>query len=137
LRRLAASSRVSRLRLTLRYHGAVRLNLAILYVNDIPRMTAFYRDVFGLTLESHSETYVKFENFALQAIPKEAAVPISSPPRVRDDNAAKLIFTLENVATEVSRLEEMGARILRHPWGTWDVIDPEGNVIGISAGKPR
>jgi hypothetical protein len=38
---------------------------------------------------------------------------------------------MENVEAERSRLASLGATMVQRPRGSWDGIDPEGNVFGI------
>jgi hypothetical protein len=75
----------------------------------------------------------------LRAIPAEYArnIEISSPPKVRETSPVKLIFAVENVPAERSRLEAMGIRMLVRPWQNaneeCEGVDPEGNVFRVSA----
>ena len=46
-------------------------------------------------------------------------------------NPVKLSFEVEDVASEVKRLEGLGVTIVRRPWGSHEAIDPEGNIFGI------
>jgi predicted enzyme related to lactoylglutathione lyase len=123
----------------------MRLDCAMLYVKDLPRMKEFY----GQMLRSQPvnaewiETWAVFEaggaRFALHAIPEEHArhVEISSPPRARETSAVKLIFAVDDVPAERSRLEALGITMLQRPWqkanDACDGVDPEGNVFQISA----
>jgi catechol 2,3-dioxygenase-like lactoylglutathione lyase family enzyme len=117
----------------------MRLNRAMIYVNDLPRMAAFYGDVLGLKPieETRMDTWVEFEagaaRFSLHAIPARIAeqIEISSPPRPREKSPVKLSFEVEDVASERRRLESLGVTVVRRPWGAFDGIDPEGNVFGI------
>ncbi len=111
----------------------------MLYVKDLPGMAAFYGETLGLKAiaETRMDTWVEFEsgsaNFALHAIPPEIAeqIEILSPPDPRDRNPVKLMFEVENVASERKRLEALGVTILQRPWGTCDGVDPEGNIFQI------
>jgi hypothetical protein len=77
--------------------------------------------------------------FALHAIPEEYArnIEISSPPRARETSPVKLIFGVDNVPVERSRLEAMGITMLQRPWQNaaeeCDGVDPEGNIFQISS----
>lgn len=117
----------------------MRLHLAMLYVKDLPRMTAFYAEVLGLPPKSRSETWVAFDGFALHAIPGPiaAGIEIHSPPAVRESVPFKPLFAVADVGAEVERLEALGVTILRRPWGSSDGVDPEGNVFGINEAQPR
>jgi len=111
----------------------------MIYVKDIDRMAAFYRDTLGLKAieETRMENWVEFEagatRFALHAVPSDIAdqIEISSPPRPREKNPIKLSFEVDDVASERQRLESLGVVIVQRPWGSNDGVDPEGNIFGI------
>jgi len=119
----------------------MRLNRAMLYVKDIDRMAAFYTNTLGLKPieETRMKNWVEFEaggaRFALHAIPPEIAdrIEILSPPRPRETNPVKLSFAVDDVASERQRLESLGVPIVQRPWGSYEGIDPEGNIFGIDA----
>ena len=111
----------------------------MLFVSDLPRMTAFYADILGLKPieETRLENYVEFDageaTFALHAIPVEARCTISSPPQPRESNPVKLSFEVEDVSAECEKLKRSGVTILQRPWGAYEGVDPEGNIFGIYA----
>ncbi len=120
----------------------MRLDLAMLFVVDLERMTAFYRDVVGLRpIEAtRLDDWVEFETqsgapFALHAIPAHIAkdIDVPSPPVPREQSSCKLTFLADNLDAELARLEGLGVTILHRPWGGWDAVDPEGNVFGVRA----
>jgi catechol 2,3-dioxygenase-like lactoylglutathione lyase family enzyme len=121
----------------------MRLGGAMIFVKDINRMAAFYRDVLGLTPigETRTESWVEFDSgtskFALHAIPSEIAqrVEISSPPEPREESPVKLSFEVEDVPSELRRLETLGVSIVQRPWGAHDGIDPEGNIFAIHSAR--
>jgi catechol 2,3-dioxygenase-like lactoylglutathione lyase family enzyme len=123
----------------------MRLNRAMLYVKDMPRMAAFYGDVLGLEPidATRLDTYIEFDagnaTFALHAIPRQTAsqIEITSPPKPRENNPVKLIFEVDDVSAESERLVSLGVTILQRPWGTFDGIDPEGNVFQIYSATTR
>ena len=122
-----------------RYDPEMHLNRAMIFVKDLPRMAAFYRDALGLKPieETRLEDWVEFDTgatrFALHAIPSQIAeqIEIASPPRPRETNPVKLSFEVADVASERRRLEALGVSIVQRPWGAYDGIDPEGNIFGI------
>ncbi|MEP7352533.1 MAG: VOC family protein [Acidobacteriota bacterium] len=117
----------------------MRLAHTMIFVKDLPRMTAFYAETLGLkpVEATRLENYVEFEagpvTFALHAIPAQIAeqVVIATPPQPREQNPMKLTFEVDDLATERTRLEALGVTILDRPWGSWDAVDPEGNVFGV------
>jgi catechol 2,3-dioxygenase-like lactoylglutathione lyase family enzyme len=121
----------------------MHLNLAMIYVKDIDRMAAFYGNTLGLKRieTTRMEDWVEFEagaiRFALHAVPPEIAdqIDISSPPRPREENPIKLSLEVADIALECQRLKSLGVPIVKRPWGSYDWVDPEGNIFAIcSAG---
>ena len=115
----------------------------MLFVKDLERMTAFYRDVLGLepVAETRLDDWVEFAGsgvqFSLHAIPEAIAgsIHIDSPPRVRDQGASKLTFAVQDVDATLRRIEAMGLPVLRRPWGGTEAVDPEGNVFAVCAAE--
>ncbi len=119
----------------------MRLNHAMIFVKDLPRMTAFYSAALRLQPieETRLDNWVEFDTgsarFSLHAIPVDIAsgIEISSPPQPREKNPIKLFFGVDDVATERKRLEVMGVVIIERPWGAIECVDPEGNIFQINA----
>jgi len=117
----------------------MRLHRAMIYVKDLPKMTAFYNETLGLrrTDDGRFVSWVEFDaggaRFALHAIPGDIAkqIEISSPPRAREKDPVKLFFEVDDVEAERARLASLGVAMVQRPWGSWDGIDPEGNIFGI------
>jgi catechol 2,3-dioxygenase-like lactoylglutathione lyase family enzyme len=114
---------------------------AMVFVKDLDRMTAFYRDVLGLqpVEATRLDNWIEFRGdgvqFSLHAIPREIAdgIRIESPPRAREQGGTKLTFAVRDVEATLKRIEAMGLPLLRRPWGSTEAVDPEGNVFAISA----
>jgi catechol 2,3-dioxygenase-like lactoylglutathione lyase family enzyme len=123
----------------------MRLDGAMLFVKDLDRMTAFYRDVLGLQVvdDTRLENWVEFRGdgprFSLHAIPSAIAdgIRIDSPPQPREQSSAKLAFAVEDVDATLERIEQMGLPLLRRPWGNIEAVDPEGNVFALSAAREK
>jgi catechol 2,3-dioxygenase-like lactoylglutathione lyase family enzyme len=120
----------------------MRLQGAMLFVKDLSRMAAFYGDVLGLKAiaDTRLDNWVEFEvgntRFSLHAIPSSALVdyaPSASPPTPREANPIRLDFEVADVESERARLEALGVPVLVRPWGACDIVDPEGNVLGLRA----
>jgi predicted enzyme related to lactoylglutathione lyase len=121
----------------------MRLRSAILYVKDLERMKHFYCEMLDADPSNRDwpDAWASFEtggaHFSLHAIPAEVAkgIEIESPPAIREQQALKLIFEVEDVELERARLESLGAQMLRRPWQkpgeACDGVDPEGNVFQI------
>jgi len=121
----------------------MRLDGAMLFVKDLDRMTAFYRDVLGLQPIENTrlENWVEFRGdgvrFSLHAIPSAIAsgIRIDSPPHPREQSSPKLTFAVQNVDSTLQKIEQMGLPLLRRPWGDTEAVDPEGNVFALSAAQ--
>jgi catechol 2,3-dioxygenase-like lactoylglutathione lyase family enzyme len=117
----------------------MRLDQVMIFVEDLERMTAFYRDVVGFRPDEASRLadWVAFQTggagFALHAIPRQVSQTevAAAPVAAREDQACKLILAVDNIDAELARLAGLGVRILHRPWGGWDFVDPEGNVVGV------
>ncbi|MGH9613098.1 MAG: VOC family protein [Bryobacteraceae bacterium] len=117
----------------------MRLHRAMIYVKDLPRMREFYSQMLGIKPANEKWTgeWAEFDTgsarFALHAIPAYIArqIEISSPPQAREKDPVKLTFEVDDVEAERRRLASLGATMVQRPWGSWDGIDPEGNVFGI------
>jgi catechol 2,3-dioxygenase-like lactoylglutathione lyase family enzyme len=112
----------------------------MIFVKDLDRMTAFYRDGFGLSVlpERSEEGFVVFDTggatLALHAIPEPIArtIEIAEPPVARADSAIKLIFAVDDVEAGRVQLARRGAIMAEvRSWGGCDGLDPEGNVFMI------
>jgi lactoylglutathione lyase len=125
-----------------------RLGYAILFVSDIGRSIAFYRDALGLPFRFANESYAefategaKFSLFARAHLPdligREA--PLGEVPWPQGEVA----FFCEDVDAEYERLRAQDVRILApptdRPWGerTLHVADPDGNVVEFTRAKRR
>jgi catechol 2,3-dioxygenase-like lactoylglutathione lyase family enzyme len=119
----------------------MRLGQAMLFVRDLEAMTAFYRDVLGLrpVEATRRADWIEFETggarLALHAIPDAIAreIEIAAPAAPRESQSCKLIFAVSDLDSERARLSAAGVTILQRPWGGWDALDPEGNVLGVCA----
>lgn len=123
----------------------MRMGGAILFVKNLGEMTAFYREVIGFNPieQSRRDDWVEFEvggtGFALHAIPRAIAsdIPIASPPVARESDSCKLILAVDDLDREQARLAAAGVTVLHRPWGGWDILDPEGNVLGVRGPMPE
>jgi predicted enzyme related to lactoylglutathione lyase len=106
----------------------------MLYVVDVKRMAEFYGDLLGLTAKIRSPEYVDFGDLALHAIPAEIVQSMSlrASSEPRETGSTKLILEVPDPAALRAKLEASGHQILERPWGSWDVVDPEGNVFQLS-----
>ena len=102
-------------------------------------MREFYSKILGAKPinDKRTDSWAEFDagsaRFALHAIPADIAsqIDISSPPQARAQDPVKLVFEVADVEAELTRLASLGITTVQRPWGSWDGIDPEGNVFGI------
>jgi catechol 2,3-dioxygenase-like lactoylglutathione lyase family enzyme len=123
----------------------MKLRTAMIFVADLPRMTAFYRDGLGLIadLETASDRWIELDaggcQLALHAIPEEIArdLTLTTPPQPREDTPIKLLFETADLMQARAHLRACGATMGEpSPWGSCDGLDPEGNVFQIRTATP-
>jgi catechol 2,3-dioxygenase-like lactoylglutathione lyase family enzyme len=104
----------------------------IVFVKDLDRMVAFYRDVLGMSVVDESTGWVEFgAGVALHAIPASIAEGIEIAG-VREEAAVKVVLEVTSVERETERLQGLGVKVKERPWGSVDFVDPEGNVLQIA-----
>jgi catechol 2,3-dioxygenase-like lactoylglutathione lyase family enzyme len=118
----------------------MQIGSAVLYVADLESMVRFYEKILGLRTIAgeHRDVWQEFSagafRLGLHQIPREllgnnSAVSVS-PPRER--TPIKLVFAVPDINAERRRLERLGVRTLVRPWGGIEVVDPEGNIFGLT-----
>lgn len=117
-----------------------RLGYAIVFVTDMARSVAFYRDVLELSLRFESPDWTEFETggttLALHATPREGDAEEHSGPSPAGRCYAG--FTVENIDAFHNRVLARGVRCLRPP--TMEdfgaklaaYADPDGLSISVS-----
>lgn len=123
---------------------AVRLGYAILFVSDLRRSVAFYRDVLGLPFRFANESYAefatdgaKFSLYARSHLPE--LIGVEAPPGAVPWPQGEVAFLCDDVDGEHGRLAAAGVPVLSPPtdraWGerTLHVADPDGNVVELTA----
>jgi len=113
---------------------------AVLYVANLTSMAKFYADVFGLRPipGEHGDVWREFHagafRLGLHQIPREylgtggAVAPVTP----REHTPIKLVFEVPDLEKVRTQLESLGVRVLVRPWGGCEVIDPEGNIFGLT-----
>lgn len=124
----------------------MELKGALIFVKDLERMTAFYRDGLGLRVlpDTAREGWVEFaagnSSLALHSIPSDIAkdIKITTPPQPRVNTPIKLVFEALDLGPARAHLIAHGA-VMHEPrsWGGCDGLDPEGNVFQIVEKKER
>jgi lactoylglutathione lyase len=123
-----------------------RLGYVILFVADLERSVAFYRDVVGLPFRLQGDGYVEFatqgakfglyDRNRLEELTGQGADLPGAP-------GGEVVFLVGDVDAEAARLRAAGASILSGPvdraWGhrTLHVEDPDGFVVELAEEIPR
>jgi lactoylglutathione lyase len=123
-----------------------RVGYVILFVADLERSTAFYRDVLGLPFKLQGDGYVEFategSRFGLydrNRLGELTGQDAEAPGRP----GGEVVFLVGDVDAEAERLRGAGARVLKGPldraWGhrTLHVADPDGFVVELATEIPR
>ena len=119
-----------------------------LFVDDLERSTAFYREVFGLRLvfEDENSAVFMFANTGINLLRSEAAGDLIRPGAVaRQDAGARFVFTIDvdDVDEVCAELSARGVELLNgpvnRPWGrrTASFTDPGGHIWEIAEDLPR
>jgi lactoylglutathione lyase len=123
-----------------------QVGYVILFVGDLERSTAFYRDVVGLPFKLQGDGYVEFATegtrFGLydrNRLGELTGQDTEAPGRA----GGEVVFLVGDVDAEAERLREAGVTILKGPvdraWGhrTLHVADPDGFVVELATEIPR
>ncbi|MBN2138069.1 MAG: VOC family protein [Sedimentisphaerales bacterium] len=118
-----------------------------IFVTDIEKMTAFYRDVLGMKIKTEGDGYALFENegiefgmFARSLLPEFIEAEPTYPSGVNGTFSLTIdVSDFLDVDFEFDRIVDAGAKMVAQPkdvpWGQRSsmVADPEGNMIEISS----
>lgn len=122
-----------------------------LFVNDLEKMIAFYRDVLGFAIKEQPSAGnvflikdgVLFLMYGRAAFESMVDTPLTYPKAL--NGTFEIALGVENyhaVDSAYQAVVKSGARILMHPatmpWGqrTFYFADPEGNVLEIGSFQP-
>jgi len=118
-----------------------RLGYVILFVGDLERSVAFYRDVIGVPFRLAGDGYVEFATqgakFGLYDRSRLGELT-GQGPEAPDHSGGEVVFLVGDVDAEAERLRAAGATILAGPvdraWGhrTVHVLDPDGFVVELA-----
>lgn len=117
---------------------------AMVFAKDLGHLVSFYSLLLGTDtiVETRdvgwAELVVGSTVLTLHAIPPHIAadIEITRPPHIREDTAIKLVVTLDRPALDEAALRTLGGLVIHRPWGGIDVVDPEGNVVGVVLSEP-
>lgn len=123
-----------------------RVGFVILFVGDLERSIAFYRDVVGLRFRLHGDGYAEFATdgakFGLYDRNRLDEL-VGREGGAGGGPGGEVVFLVEDVDAEAERLGAAGATILSGPvdrvWGhrTLHLEDPDGFVVELAQEIPR
>lgn len=113
---------------------------AVLYVHDVERLVAFYRECIGLTAGETGDGYgeLRADGLVLWLVrgrqSTAAEIERDGSVRGRTEVPVKLAFEVGSIERVAGSIEAFGGAIAQTTWefGGYrrrDVVDPEGNVI--------
>jgi lactoylglutathione lyase len=114
-----------------------KVDYVILYVADLARSIAFYRDVVGLPFKFQESGYAQFDTkgttFAL--FDRTGLPGLLGRDAGSGGLQSEVAFLSADVEAEAERLKTLGVEVLSgpvdRPWGqrTLHVLDPDGHVV--------
>ncbi len=123
-----------------------QVGYVILFVVDLERSVAFYRDVIGLPFKLQGDGYVEFategSRFGLYDRNRLQELTGQGPEQPRGPGG-EVVFLVGDVDAEAERLRAAGASVLNgpvdRPWGhrTLHLEDPDGFVVELAQEIPR
>jgi lactoylglutathione lyase len=123
-----------------------QLGYVILFVGDLERSVAFYRDVIGVPFKLSGDGYAEFATrgtrFGLYDRNRLDELT-GQGPEAPGRPGGEVVFLVEDVDAEAERLQEAGVVILNGPvdraWGhrTLHLGDPDGFVVELAQEIPR
>jgi lactoylglutathione lyase len=123
-----------------------RLGYVILFVRDLERSVAFYRDMIGVPFRLAGDGYVEFatQGAKLGLYDRNRLEELTGQgPELPEHPGGEVVFLVGDVDAEAARLRVAGAAILSGPvdraWGhrTLHVEDPDGFVVELAEEIPR
>lgn len=117
---------------------------ALIYAKDLERLSAFYQALLGMTPNARDSWHHVLGNGDLQlvihAIPDHIArtFEIATPPHLREEQAIKLFFTVEDLASAEKIASAHGGGVFgpSYPGPGFvarNAFDPEGNIFHLRA----
>lgn len=108
----------------------MRIGEVCLLTNDVRRLAAFYKRLFGIDNGSDDETHQFI-------ISEETQLTIynDGTEKANDNRNICLAFTVDDVYAEYEKVRALGAEIIEapteRPWGAVNIsfFDPDNNVI--------
>jgi lactoylglutathione lyase len=123
-----------------------QVGYVILFVADLERSVAFYRDLIGLPFKLYGDGYAEFATrgtrFGLYDRNRLQELTGQGPEAPRSPGG-EVVFLVADVDAEAERVRAAGAAVLEGPvdraWGhrTLHLEDPDGFVVELAQEIPR
>lgn len=120
----------------------MRLNYAIVFVSDMKRSVAFYREVLGLPLKFESSSWTEFaSDGATLALHLSEGAPSTTAVSVPAAGQCRPGLSVPSLDDFHTRMVEMGVRCLQEPKETFGAriaqyVDPDGLTISVGETTP-
>ncbi len=123
-----------------------RVSHVIMFVADLERSIAFYRDLLGLRPRFAEHGYAEFDTGGTRfALYERSRVPGLVRRRWEPPAApgSEVVFEVEDAAAEAERVRRAGVEVLAgpvdRPWGhrTVHLLDPDGHLLELAERIPR
>jgi predicted enzyme related to lactoylglutathione lyase len=115
-------------------------NMIVLYVDNIERSSAFYKDLLGITPKEASATFHVFRLSNGMGLGLKAKHAVT-PPLLQDGKSGELAFVLGN-SMEVDALylawQQKGINVIQNPTNetfgyTFLALDPDDNRLRVAS----
>ena len=117
----------------------MRVDYAIIFVSDMARSVAFYRDVFGLPLRFETPDWTEFATEgATLALHRSENVEGAEPdPRQSPPGRCRTGFSVPDLDEFHGRMQAQGVTCVQEPTNVFGALiaqylDPDGLVVGVS-----
>jgi lactoylglutathione lyase len=122
----------------------MRVNYAIVFVNDMKRSVAFYRDVLGLPLRFESPGWTEFatDGATLALHASRATAPTADGPQPETAGRCRPGLSVPNLAEFHRRMVEQRVPCAQEPTDVFGAriaqyVDPDGLVISVGEERTR
>ena len=122
----------------------MRINYSIVFVSDMERSVAFYRDVVGIPLKFESPGWTEFvtEGATLALHKGDAPAPQTKTRGVEQAGQCRAGFQVPDLDAFHRRMTEYNVPCVREPTETFGVrvaqyVDPDGLILSVSGVRPN
>ena len=120
----------------------MRINYSIVFVSDMERSVAFYRDVVGIPLKFESPGWTEFvtEGATLALHKSDAPAPDGETPGAEQAGQCRAGFQVPNLDEFHKRMTERNVPCVQEPTETFGVkiaqyVDPDGLILSVSGAR--